>query len=68
MHLREHFLLTGSEKETNFKDQRVSKKLEKHKVAKKKEEKKPAHRTHSKPVSLSSLVDRLRGTASLSQM
>ena len=36
LHLREHFLLTGSEKEKNFKDQRVSKKLEKHKVTKKK--------------------------------
>ena len=36
LHLREHFLLTGSEKEKNFKDQRISKKLEKHKVAKKK--------------------------------
>jgi len=35
LHLREHFLLTGSEKEKNFKDQRISTRLEKHKVANK---------------------------------
>ena len=47
MHLREPFLLTGSKKENNFKDQRISTKLEKHKVAKKKKKKRNQFFAHA---------------------